>query len=125
VKQAPRIALIETDDLIRQLASRWLKARGYAVLCTSAQRLRAEQLHQPLLLIVANVAQPRNAASLVRSLRAIHAAPILLVSARFHRAQGPSTDLAAQFGAEGVLAKPYTADELLAAVAAALAQRGS
>ncbi len=121
MNKAPRIALIESDDLIRQLASRWLKARGYPVMCTSAQRLRTGQ---PLLLIIANISHPRNAGSMVRALRAAHAAPILLVSARFHQAQGPSSELAAHFGVAAVLAKPYTADELQDAVAAALGHPG-
>ena len=121
MNNAPRIALIESDDLIRLLASRWLKAKGYSVLCTSIQRLRAEQ---PLILIIANISQPRNAAPMVRSLRAVHDAPILLVSARFHRTQGSSAELAAQLGVAAVLAKPYTADELQRAVAAALGQAG-
>lgn len=118
----PRIALIESDDLIRQLASRWLRAQGCAVVGTSVQRLRpGQRLH----LIMADVAQPRHAAALVRALRAAHAAPILLVSARFHHSHEPSREIAAQLGVAAVLAKPYNAEELQRAVAAALGQPGA
>jgi DNA-binding response OmpR family regulator len=122
VNDVPRIALIESDDLIRLLAVRWLQATGYPVLCTSVQQLRAQQAP---LLIIADIPHPRSAAAMIRSLRTTHDAPILLVSGRFHRMQGSSKDLAGQLGVAAVLAKPYTADELLRAVAAALGQAGS
>jgi DNA-binding response OmpR family regulator len=121
VDTAPRIALIESDDLIRQLAARWLEAKGYAVHCTTAQRLRGEP---PVQLIVANVADPRNAGPLVRALHAAHAAPIILISARFHKIQGASSELADQLGVAAVLAKPFTAEELQGSVAAALDAAG-
>jgi DNA-binding response OmpR family regulator len=47
---------------------------------------------------------------------------VLLISARFRRTQDPSASLASQLGVSAVLAKPFTRDELLSAVDAALAQ---
>ena len=72
-------------------------------------------------LIIANVPSPRGAALLIRSLQAAHAAPLLLLSARFQRGGGSSLQVAEQLGVAAVLPKPFTRDELLTAVARAAA----
>ncbi|MEZ5637321.1 MAG: hypothetical protein R3E92_09300, partial [Burkholderiaceae bacterium] len=60
------------------------------------------------------------AAERVRSLRALHHAAILLVSGRLRRSKGPQQRLAQQFGVDAALPKPYSRDELFAAIGAAL-----
>ena len=94
---------------------------GYEVHCATAPRIG----DAAVALIIADIAHPRKAGALVRWLRAGNDAPILLVSARFHRAQGASSELAAQLGVAAVLAKPYSEHELQAAVVAALDHAGA
>ncbi|HSI59574.1 MAG TPA: hypothetical protein VLA16_18575 [Ideonella sp.] len=112
-----RIAVIESDELIRQLVERWLTDAGHSVLVRTPSSLRPGDV---LDLVLANVANPRAAAGPLRALQALNAAPVLLVSARIRRGLAPSSRLAAQLGVRGVLPKPFTRDELLAAVEAAL-----
>jgi DNA-binding response OmpR family regulator len=116
------IALVETDDLIVQLLERWLSLAGHVTCTVSAQALRAAD---PFDLIIADVASIAVAAHRVASLRAAHAAPVLLISARFRHGAAHSAAMAAQWGVDAVLPKPFSRDELLAAVAAAVqAARG-
>ena len=108
------IAIAESDDLIRQLLQLWLHDAGHTA-----------SLLDPLLqparsfdLVIANVSSPRSAATVVRALRAAHGAPLLLLSARFGRTT-PQT-LAQQLGVAATLAKPFTRQELMAAIDRAL-----
>jgi DNA-binding response OmpR family regulator len=66
-------------------------------------------------LVIADVAEPHSAEGFVRSLRE-YAAPILLVSARFRRGLAGSAEAARSMGVKHVLPKPFTREELLAAV---------
>jgi DNA-binding response OmpR family regulator len=107
------ILVVETDKLIRELLERWLGEAGYFVVVGGVV--------PPLgggapMLIIANVSSPRAAQELIRSLRAAYAAPILALSARFRRGLGASREAARQLGVRKVLPKPFTRDELLAAV---------
>lgn len=113
-----RIGLIEGDPLMRELAERWLREAGHDVVVVSFQQLGS---CEGLDLIMVDVAYPRGMVERVRSLQAAHPAPVLLVSGRLRRSNGQSQALAAQLGAAAVLAKPYTREQLLAALAAALA----
>ncbi len=103
---------------MRELAGRWLEQAGHAVVFVSARQLDSVPA---LDLIMLDVANPRAAAGRVQSLRSAHPAPLLLVSGRLRRSNDPSPALALQLGVSAVLAKPYTREQLLAAVAAALA----
>ena len=106
------ILVVETDDLIRGLLARWLGETGHTVHAGAAGDPVPEG---GVRLVIADVASPRRAGSLVASLRA-YQAPILIVSARFRRGLGASSAAARQLGVEGVLPKPFTRSELLAAV---------
>jgi DNA-binding response OmpR family regulator len=106
------ILVVETDDLIRGLLARWLGEAGYTVHASAAgDPVPARGVR----LVIADVASPRRAGPLVASLRS-YQAPILIVSARFRRGLGASSAAARQLGVEGVLPKPFTTSELLAAV---------
>jgi DNA-binding response OmpR family regulator len=118
VKSRYRVAIVESDDLIRQLVERWLVDEGHSVKAVSIKTL---QRHNGVDLIIANVPSPRAAAPLIQSLRAAHAAPLLLISARLRRSPGASTQLASQLGVAAVLAKPFARHELIAAVDRAMA----
>lgn len=111
------IALVESDDLIVQLLERWLSLAGHVTRNVTGQALRSEE---PFNLVIANVASVAAAAHRVAALRAAHAAPLLLMSARFRHGAAHSAVMAEQLGVDAVLPKPFTRDELLAAVGAAV-----
>lgn len=111
-----RIAVVEADDLMRQLLLRWLEGAGLLAEPTKLDGLAGQRFD----LVIADVPGPGAVAALVRGVRAVHAGPLVLLSARFGR--GPAlAGLLAQHGLAAALAKPLTCDELLDAVRAALA----
>jgi DNA-binding response OmpR family regulator len=105
--------MVEPDELIRQLTYGWLGDAGYRV---SAFGERPES---PDLLIL-DAARPEHVAGRLSALGVATDTPVLVVSATFRRGLGTSTSTAQRFGARQILPKPYTQQELLAAVAAAL-----
>jgi DNA-binding response OmpR family regulator len=112
------ILVVESDDLIRELLQQWLGDAGYTVI-VGDYRTR-ECAHAPVL-VIANIGSPRCADSLIGTLRAVYAAPMLVVSARFRR--GASTGVAQALGVSQVLPKPFTREELLSAVREAIAHQ--
>jgi DNA-binding response OmpR family regulator len=115
VPRTLHIAIAESDDLIRQLLSLWLQEAGHSTHVIAPGPAAA----RPFDLVIANVSSPRTAAPVVRTLRATHGgAPLLLLSARFGRT--PSAALAQQLGVAATLAKPFTRQELMAAIGCAL-----
>ena len=117
VNRCLRIALIESDDLMRALALRWLAEAGHEI--QAVNPCGGEAL-PGFDLVVANVPSPCSAGEVLCRLRALYAAPVLLVSARLQRGQCCSATLPCQLGVRAVLSKPFTRRELLAAVARAL-----
>jgi DNA-binding response OmpR family regulator len=112
-----QIALVEGDDLIRQLLEQCLSEAGHVTRSVAMSDIRRDEHFD---LIVADVEGAAAVARRVLLLRAAHAAPILLLSARFRRGAARSAHLAQQLGVAAALPKPFSRDELLAAVAAAL-----
>jgi DNA-binding response OmpR family regulator len=103
------VVVLEEDPLIRPLLERWLGEAGYRV---AAHMAPGEA--KPAL-VIADVPDPRSADALVASLRE-YAAPILVISARFRRGLAGSAEAARRLGVKKVLPKPFTREELLAAV---------
>ncbi len=114
------IAIVETDDLIRELLERWLGEAGYAV---GAGQSGGSARGEAPCLVIANISSPRGAGALIRSLQAAYPVPILVISARFRRGLGMSANAARQLGVRKVLPKPFTRAELLAAVRESLEDR--
>lgn len=117
LRRSYRIAVIEEDPLMRELADRWLSDAGHEVALTSAQQVGSLA---GLDLMMVDVGDLRGAAARVQLLRAVQRAPILLVSGRLRISESPQRALAHQFGVDAILPKPYAREQLLAAVAAAL-----
>lgn len=107
MRQKGRILVIESNDLILGLLERWLGEAGYAV--------AADEPGEPRLVII-DVATPRSAEKIIKSVREAYASPILLLSARFRRGTASSISLARQLGVRNVLPTPFTRSELLSAV---------
>jgi len=113
VQQKGRILVVEPNDLILGLLERWLGEAGYTVVVETLQSL--PHVVGPDLVIV-DVPAPRSAERIIKSVRAVFASPILLLSARFRRGTGSSSNVARQLGVRKVLPKPFTRGELLSAV---------
>lgn len=104
------ILILEEDPLIRALLETWLGEAGHEV--------TPPRDGKPVL-VIADIPNPRSAKARIRSLRE-YAAPILLLSARFHTGLGGSAEAARRLGVKSVLPKPFTRLELLSAVREAL-----
>lgn len=104
-----RIAIVESDELIRQLIVRWLGDAGHHVVDKAVDAG----------LVIADVSGRRHAAARIRAIKTACAGRILVISASFQRDQG-QPGLARQLGVHAVLPKPFTREELHAAIAQAM-----
>lgn len=105
------IAIVESDDLMRQLLLCWLGEAGHRTQAVTVAALQG----RPFDLVIADVAGPGGVAALVRRLRGVHAGPLVLMSARFGQERSLPA-LAEGHGVAGLLTKPFAREQLLAAV---------
>ncbi|QJR11250.1 hypothetical protein DSM104443_02323 [Usitatibacter rugosus] len=111
------ILVVEPNDLILGLLQLWLGEAGYAVVVEASQAVsRAVGGREVPHLVIIDVPTPRSAEKIIRSVREAYSGPILLLSARFTRGSGSSSNVARQLGVRMVLPKPFTREELLSAV---------
>jgi DNA-binding response OmpR family regulator len=108
-----RLSVTEKDDLIRALMMRWLSDAGYIVTTNGAGA-------GDIALVIADVPDPAQADAALRQLATRHGAPILVTSGRLRRDPAASKAVARRLGVARVLPKPFTCEELLAAVALCL-----
>lgn len=113
MKQAGHIVIVESDDLIRELVKGWLTEAGFSVIAAAGAAPAPKRAPR---LVIANVSSPRGAGALIRGMQELYKAPIMLISARFRRGLGASKDAAYRLRVRKVLPKPFTQEELLAAV---------
>lgn len=104
-----RVLIIETDDLIRELITRWLTEAGYGVAAN-------ESMPGGFALVIADVPNPAKADAALRALRVRYGAPILAISGLFRREPRASTGTACRLGVAKVLPKPFSCEEFLWAV---------
>jgi DNA-binding response OmpR family regulator len=114
------VLVVETDVPIRQLVEGWLREARYDVITGTAHVGPGDAPTLAPDLVIVNASHPRDAGPLIRSLKNAHAAPILIVSARFRRGLAGSADAARRLGVRTVLPKPFTRKELLDAVTEAI-----
>jgi len=109
---APHLLVIDDDNRIRTLLSRYLGGHGFRVTSASHAedaRRRLEGLAFDLLIV--DVMMPgENGMELTRSLRETSEVPILMLTAR---AEIESRIMGLEFGADDYLAKPFEPRELL------------
>lgn len=110
------IAVVESDELVRQLIARWLGDEGHTVVLVGAAPTKTAPDTD---LMIMSVSSRRNAAARIRSIQQANETPLLVISAAFGRHQDRA-ELARQLGVRGVLAKPFTREELLVAIQEAL-----
>lgn len=109
-----RIAVIEANELVRELLLCWLRDEGHEVSDFEEASLLSEG--DDFDVVFADVSSPRNSAEPVRLLRSVHEGSIVLVSARLRGSIGRSCELARQLGVAALLPKPFTRQELIAVV---------
>jgi DNA-binding response OmpR family regulator len=114
------IVIAEPDDLIRELLERWLGEAGYGIVLCAKDH--GENMVKPLL-VIADISDPSCAETTIGPLEAAYSAPILALSARFRRGLGGSSEAAHRLHVGKVLPKPFTREELLAAVGDAIGER--
>jgi len=112
------IAIVEPDDLIRELLQRWLGEAGYTVVLCAKD-------HDPgpvdAQLVIADISSPGIPGDTIGVIRAAYSAPILALSARFRQGLSGSSEAAHRLHVGKVLPKPFTREELLSAVSEAIA----
>ena len=108
------ILIREDDAQIRELLERWLVEAGHTVVGPVHDRGSAPSL------VIVDIPSPRGAQPLIDWLRAVYAAPVLVLSGRFRRGLAGSAEAARRLGVRRVLPKPFTRKELLSAVDEAL-----
>ena len=113
------IAIVEPDELIRELLERWLGEAGYEVISAARDHPRGMDIPH---LVIADISDPDSAGDTIEALQSSYAAPILAVSARFRRGLGASSEPAQRLHVSKVLPKPFTREELLCAVRESLKQ---
>jgi DNA-binding response OmpR family regulator len=111
------IVIIEEDGLMRGLLNEWLTAEGYAV---SQQRLHEPSAGNGADLVIVDLFMPRQAgAEVVRAVQQAHpGTPVIAISAQFRPGLERSWCAARALGVRQLMAKPFTRDDLLAAVRA-------
>ena len=114
------IVIVEPDDLLRELLERWLGDAGYGVILSAKNHNAAMVKPQ---LVIADISDPGSAGATIEALQAAYSAPILALSARFRRGLGGSSEAAERLRVGKVLPKPFTREELLAAVRETVEER--
>lgn len=111
-----QLLVIEADDLMRGLIVRWLSDAGYLVTTDDMQPACVA-------LVIADVPDPLRAEAVLKEMGTRFGAPVLPMSGRFRRYRGAPEGTARRLGVARVLPKPFSGDELLAAVEAYLGSR--
>jgi CheY-like chemotaxis protein len=117
-----RILLIDDDDLVRSVARRILRSAGHEVLeCGDGKAgVACYRQETRVDLVITDILMPeQEGLETIRELRRID--PQVKIIATSGSGQGDYLDLAVRFGARRILIKPYSRDDLLAAVNEVLA----
>ena len=119
----PHILVVDDDDDIRSLLTRFFVQYGYTVDAASngTQMLRSLAAHQADIVILDVMLPGEDGFTLCQQLRAMSSVPIIMLTAR-----KDDTDrvVGLEIGADDYLGKPFNARELLARVRAVLRRSG-
>jgi DNA-binding response OmpR family regulator len=115
----PIVVLIEEDELLRALVAEWLTAAGYRVLAGTPA---APPAGDNAALVIVDLFMPRSdGADVVRGVQRRHPhATVIATSAQFDAGVRGSWRVARELGAWRLIAKPFSREELLGTVRAAV-----
>jgi DNA-binding response OmpR family regulator len=113
------IVILEEDDLMRGLLEEWLAEAGYAAWKGGLANAPAASGAD---LVIVDLNSPREAGpETVRAARAAYpGAPVIAISGRFRSGLSGCCAAAQALGAQAIVAKPFSRDDLLAAVHAVI-----
>lgn len=118
-----RVLVVDDDEQICALVSRLLENDGHevAVAMTGVDALEQLHDHEYDLMILDLVMPQKGGIETIMEIRGVSPnLPIVVVSGRVTVGDASTTRLLRQYGALAVLGKPFSVDELRAAVAGAL-----
>jgi CheY-like chemotaxis protein len=116
---APRVLVLESDSLIKQLIVEWLQRAGFQTQCTSDAGSAARLAEAGCDLILADVSAPFKSAreAVARLTHAVPDTPVIAMSAdALASGRSASDAIARELGVAAVLVKPFTQDALLNAI---------
>jgi DNA-binding response OmpR family regulator len=108
---------MEGDALMRGLLIEWLTSAGYSV----REALPRHEASTPSVdLVIVDLYMPREAgARIIRAVQRSHpGTPVIAISGQFRAGLAATSSVARTLGAARILAKPFSCDDLLAAVRA-------
>ncbi len=121
------IMVFEEDGAMRVLISEWLGSEGHRVRSLPPHGAALDAAADPTVdLVVLDLPHPRSrSGDALRAVQAVHAAyprsAVVGISAQVARSLGDTSEVTRALGVSRLLAKPCSREELLGAVAAALA----
>lgn len=108
------VLVVEPDDQIRGLLGLWLADAGYGVVVNASLEI---DLHRRPDLVILDVGRPAELGERVRTFSGRCDAPVVAISARLRRGAPVQPQSVRDAGVRALLAKPFSRDELLRAVA--------
>jgi len=121
----PRILIVEDDEVVRNIFSRFLASQGHEITCAFNGRegLRILESERPDLVITDIMMPETDGLEVVMAIRKMpEQIPVIAVSGGMHAMTTDFLLVAKKFGAKKVLYKPVELQELLAAVNETLAE---
>jgi len=120
--RTPGILLLEGDTLMRGLLRDWLTSAGYAVYEAAP---RAAVRTPGVDLVIVDLYMPRaDGARIIRAVQRSHpGTPVIAISGQFRMGLAATSPVAHELGAARILAKPFSREDLLAAVRALVGPR--
>ncbi|MEK7216340.1 MAG: response regulator transcription factor [Chloroflexota bacterium] len=113
----PRVLVIDDEDIVREVVTRYLETEGYEVFGASdgAEGLRLANSWSPDLIVLDLMLPVMDGLAVCRAVRANSRVPIIMLSAR-----GEEMDrvLGLELGADDYVVKPFSPRELVARVRA-------
>lgn len=122
-----KIMVIEEDSAMRVLISEWLAGEGHEVRSLPRHDTASHTVHDAAVdLVILDLSHLRlRSAETARALKAVHDAflhaTVIGISTQLGRSLSHDSDVAHALGLNRLLSKPCTRDELVGAVATALA----
>jgi len=119
-QRAPAIAVIDDEEIMRELMGDWLEAAGYEVIKAAGWRDAVPLLERRRpLVVVTDMFMPGPCCETVigKIRQAVPGVAIVAVSGHFKSGHGMSGDRALAAGADRALAKPVQRSEFLKTVA--------